>query len=162
MDTSQGSSITTATAPSDSTTAPSSAVTATSVDLATIATGEIVGFGLSEADLGDEHFVLAVADTSSLRARGLMGVSDFGDVDGMIFTWAGELVTSAFTMRDTLVPLTIVFFDPEGSMVGSFDMIPCTADPCPSYQAQAPYAFAIEFPQGQVIPIDATLQLHDE
>lgn len=137
-------------------------VTTTSVDLGSVATGDIVGFELGDADLGDEHFVLAVADTSSLRARGLMGVTDFGDVDGMIFTWGGELVTSAFTMRDTLVPLSIAFFDGGGEMVDSFDMVPCIADPCPSYQAQAPYAYAIEFPVGQVLPNNAILEFHDE
>lgn len=138
------------TSPGVSTSAP--------IDLGSVGTGEIVGFDLIEADLGSDSVVLAVADTSTLRARGLMGVTDFGDVDGMLFTWDGELSTSSFTMRNTLVPLTVVFFDAAGDVVDFLDMVPCTAEPCASYTASAPYAYAVEFPQGRAVHLDATLR----
>lgn len=141
--------------------APSTAVTtsttAAELDLAGLDTGGINGFDLAVATLDGESIVLAVADDPSLRGRGLMGVSSFGDVDGMLFTWGGEVVTSRFTMRDTLIPLTIAFFDTEGTLVDTFDMVPCTTEPCPPYAASAPYAFAVEFQQGRAVSSDAIL-----
>lgn len=153
------------TPPQDPTTtssiAPSTAVTtsttAAELDLIGLDTGDISGFDLTVATLKGERIVLAVADDPSLRGRGLMGVSSFGDVDGMLFTWDGEVVTRRFTMRDTPIPLTIAFFDVEGTLVDTFDMVPCTTEPCPSYAASAPYAFAVEFQQGRAVPIDAVL-----
>ena len=143
--------------------APSTAVptstTAPELDLGDVDTGDINGFGLTVATLDGESIVLAVADDASLRSRGLMGVTDFGDVNGMLFTWGGDVVTSRFTMRDTLVPLTIAFFDVDGALVDAFDMVPCTAEPCPPYAASEPYAFAVEFQQGRPVASDAILAL---
>lgn len=121
--------------------------------------GDLVGFAFTQATLGDELLTLAVADESALRARGLMGVTDLGSVDGMLFSWGGAEVTSRFTMRDTLIALTIGFFDTEGRFVSSTDMTPCEGEPCDTYAAAGPYAYAIEFPKGKAIDPTALLVL---
>lgn len=122
-------------------------------------TGDVVGFELIEVELGDERLTLALADDSTLRSRGLMGVTDLGALDGMLFSWDGETVGSRFTMRNTLIPLRIVFFDAEGMFVSTTDMVPCDVTDCPTYGAAGPYAFAIEFPAGTEVSPDDRLDL---
>jgi uncharacterized membrane protein (UPF0127 family) len=84
-----------------------------------------------------------VANTPDERARGLMGVRELADDEGMAFVW-DEPTTGAFWMKDTLIPLAIAFVDVEGRIVTIREMTPCVDDPCPTYSADAPYVMAIE------------------
>lgn len=119
--------------------------------------GDIVGFALDTIEVDGESWLVAVADTAELRSRGMMGVTDFGDVDGMLFEW-DELVTGQFWMKDTLMPLDIVFFDASGRQVGSASMTPCEADPCPRYGSDGAYRWALETAVGAISnPLELTL-----
>ncbi len=134
-------------------------VTTTATGSPIVDVGDLVGFDLVEVSLGDEALTLAIADDSALRSRGLMGVADLGDVDGMLFSWGGDEVSSRFTMRNTLIPLTVVFFDSDGAYVSRADMVPCEAEPCPNYGAAGQYAYAVEFPAGTEVETQARLMV---
>lgn len=84
-----------------------------------------------------------LADDGDLRARGLMFVTDLGPADGMAFVY-GEPRTGNFWMKNTLLPLSIAFFDEAGTYLDAFDMEPCTADPCPRYRTPNDFVVAIE------------------
>ncbi len=89
---------------------------------------------------------LWVAATQEERARGLMGVTDLGGADGMVFVF-GEPTQGPFWMRGTPTPLSIAFFAGDGSFVSATDMVPCLEGPasaCALYDAAAPYTDAIE------------------
>jgi uncharacterized protein len=86
---------------------------------------------------------LAVADTAEKRRQGLMGVKDLAGNDGMVFVFDGEQEGS-FWMKDTLIPLSIAFWGEDGHLLDILEMEPCTADPCPTYTARAPYTHALE------------------
>jgi uncharacterized membrane protein (UPF0127 family) len=49
-----------------------------------------------------------------------------------------------FWMKNTLVPLRIVFFNANGKRVRALVMRPCTADPCRVYNPGRLYRFALE------------------
>ena len=72
-----------------------------------------------------------------------MNVTALQPDDGMAFVWA-EPTTSTFWMKDTLIPLSIAFVNPDGTIVSISDMQPCHADPCPTYASAAPYTMAVE------------------
>jgi len=91
---------------------------------------------------------VAVAATPEERSQGLRAVDDLGDLDGMLFTWGGDTVTSRFTMADTIIPLDISFFSTDGNYVDGFPMTPCSVADCPTYSAETGYAFALEVPAG--------------
>jgi uncharacterized membrane protein (UPF0127 family) len=88
-----------------------------------------------------------VAETDEQRAFGLMHRESMPNDEGMLFVFFEE-TTSAFTMRNTLIPLSIAFFDFDGEIVKILDMEPCEAEPCPSYDPGVTYRGALEVNQG--------------
>ena len=111
-------------------------------------TGDLGAVEVIAVTVDDAGVFVAVASTAETRSRGLRGVTDLGDLDGMIFVWGGETVTSTFTMAGTLIDLDISFFDADGRFVDGFTMTPCATSSCPSYAAAGPFAYAIEVPAG--------------
>lgn len=129
-----------------------SVLTSPTDPLASSASGEPVGFGRVAATIttasGEVCDVcLWLAATPEQRSRGLMGVTDLGDGDGMVFRYAVTNSTS-FWMKDTPLPLSIVFFDADGAYMADFDMEPCFIDACPRYDTPREFLDAIEFLQG--------------
>jgi hypothetical protein len=103
-----------------------------------------------------EQHCVWLADDEASRERGLMGVSDsgLGGRPGMLFRFPAD-TTTAFWMKDTLLPLSIAWFDADGAFVSSTDMPPCPAGTgtCPSYPAARPYRLALEVPLGGLEPL---------
>jgi uncharacterized protein len=87
-----------------------------------------------------------LALTPSARSRGLM-FRRKAPADGMLFVFP-EGTNGGFWMKNTLVPLTIVFFDSTGARVRRLSMAPCAEDPCPIYMPRRRYRFALELPGG--------------
>jgi len=98
---------------------------------------------------------LWLADDPAERGRGLMGVTDLGDAVGMAFRF-DEPTAGSFYMFQTPSPLSIAWFGPDGSHVGSADMDPCLDTPageCPLYSPGAEYDLAIEVFEGGLEPL---------
>ena len=104
-------------------------------------------------EVSGEEWLVAVATDRDERARGLMGVTDLGGLDGMLFVWEAD-VASAFVMRDTPMPLDIAFFAADGTLVDLLSMEPCVAEPCERHQASGPYRYALEAPRGAFDAMD--------
>lgn len=83
-----------------------------------------------------------VAKTSAQRSLGLMNRRQ-APKDGMLFVFP-EPTRGGFWMKNTLVPLTIVFFDSAGKRVRKLSMTPCREDPCRIYDPGRTYRFALE------------------
>ena len=88
-----------------------------------------------------------IADTPDGRERGLMGRTALAEDAGMLFEWTDD-TSSAFWMKDTLIPLSIAFVSADGRVLALLDMEPCRADPCPVYDPHVVYRMALEAKQG--------------
>jgi uncharacterized membrane protein (UPF0127 family) len=103
-----------------------------------------------DADGVERVLCLWVADSDAERARGLMQVEDLEGADGMLFVY-DRPTNSAFWMKDTLLPLSIAYFDADGRYVGSQDMEPCPpGTDCPVYPPPDEFLLAVEVPQGRL------------
>ncbi len=103
----------------------------------------LAGLTSTTISIDNRDLTVAVADTPQARGRGLMGITDLGEFDGMLFVFDTDVETG-FWMKDTLIPLDIAFFDGDGLAVDRLRMEPCTANPCQTYNAASPYRYAVE------------------
>lgn len=91
-----------------------------------------------------------LAETAQQQSQGLMGLTDLSGYDGMLFRFESD-TRAGFFMKDTLIPLSIAWFDADGRFVSSADMAPCGDEPvCPSYGPDADYRYALEVVQGDL------------
>lgn len=112
------------------------------------------GFGTAEvvirrADGTVCRLCTYLARTSAERQRGLMDVTDLAGLDGMLFDFDGPSV-DRFWMRNTVMPLTAVWFAPGGLFVDAEDMTPCpdSSTSCPTYGPGLPADYVLELQQG--------------
>jgi uncharacterized membrane protein (UPF0127 family) len=83
-----------------------------------------------------------LAVTPAQRSLGLMNRRR-APADGMLFVFP-ENTNGGFWMKNTLVPLKIVFFDRAGRSVRRFVMQPCRTSSCRVYSPNRTYRFALE------------------
>ena len=94
--------------------------------------------------IGTEQFTLEVADEDKEREVGLMNRRSMPADHGMIFVFPREERLS-FYMKNTYVPLDIIYVDSEGDVVSIHQMQPLDVTSIPS---RAPAKYAIELNQG--------------
>lgn len=110
---------------------------------------QIADYRVKEVQVGDRTLTLAIADNPSLRSQGLMGVTDLEDLDGMLFFWRHD--GDSFWMKDTVIPLDIVWFNEDGTYKDRASMVPCTENPCERYApADLDFRYAIEANPGDL------------
>ncbi len=100
-----------------------------------------------DSNAGRTLLRVEIADTPEERQPGLMGRTRLPEHRGMAFLEDGP-TTGTFWMKDTLIPLSIAFWDESGRIVDILDMQPCHADPCRTYGPDVPYVGAVEVNEG--------------
>ncbi len=106
----------------------------------------VVTFGTPTRDVIIDD--LRLADTEPERQRGLMGVTSLPRLGGMAFLWDTPVTDGAFWMKETPIPLSVVFWDTSGRIYAELDMEPCRADPCRLYKPGGAFVGAIEMNVG--------------
>ena len=105
------------------------------------------GTVLIETDEGSNLLEVEVAETDEQRRYGLMFRESLDADSGMVFIFF-EPHTGGFWMKNTLIPLSVAFFDVDGEILAILDMEPCKKDPCPSYFPGVEYMGALEVNRG--------------
>lgn len=88
-----------------------------------------------------------VADSPEEQWRGLMFRESLGEREGMLFIF-GEEQALGFWMKDTLIPLDMIFLDGNRTVVKIHTAVPCEADPCPIYSSGRPAQYVVEVNAG--------------
>ena len=109
-------------------------------------------------------FKLELALTPEEWAEGLMGRKDIAADGGMLFVYPDRPpfpTELSFWMKNCLVPIDLLFLDPDGKVVAFHEMeppLPGTADhELPSYRSGAPAQFAIELKGGRAAELGVTI-----
>ena len=98
--------------------------------------------------LGGQGFSVEIASTETARARGLMFRTHMAAGHGMLFIYP-DAQPRHFWMKNTLIPLDILFFDAQRRLINvSADTPPCKRDPCPIYTSTAPAQYVLELHAG--------------
>jgi len=98
-------------------------------------------------DSGAATLSVEVAADGRARSVGLMGRARLAPDAGMVFVFDGP-AGGGFWMKNTLIPLSIAFWDQSGLILKIMDMTPCRADPCPVYYPGVVYVGAVETNRG--------------
>ena len=109
-------------------------------------------------ELGNQRYAIEIADDDAERARGLMFRDALPTGHGMLFIHDAE-EPQAYWMKNTKIPLDILYFDDERKLVAQQRTVPpCSlGDGCPSYPSDAPARYVLELNAGEA----ARLQLKD-
>lgn len=101
-------------------------------------------------EVGGERFTVEIADDDAERNRGLMFRDRLEPGHGMIFLWDRE-EPRAFWMKNTRIPLDILYFDGQRKLVSvAANTPPCgLGDRCPNYPSEGPAQYVLELNAGE-------------
>lgn len=88
-----------------------------------------------------------IARTEAQREQGLMGRTSLGPNAGMVFRFPAP-TRARFWMKDTLIPLSIAFWNKQGRILRIIDMAPCRSGPCKIYDPGVAFSGALEVNRG--------------
>jgi uncharacterized membrane protein (UPF0127 family) len=94
---------------------------------------------------------MQVATTQAERERGLMSVRYLAPHTGMVFVFNSDAPV-AFWMKDTLIPLDMVFVSPDGIVRRVFARVPVVSPQLPDRNIpleQGTAKYVIELPAGE-------------
>lgn len=105
------------------------------------------GIAIIETDGEPVLLDVEVAQSRRQQELGLMHRKSLPQDAGMVFLYF-EPQRGGFWMKNTLIPLSIAFFDEHGEILRILDMEPCRRDPCRVYDPGVSYTGALEVNRG--------------
>lgn len=105
-------------------------------------------------ELDGHRYEVEIADDDAERARGLMFRDELAAERGMLFIH-DELAPQAYWMKNTRIPLDILYFDDQRRLVSQQRGVPpCSAgNRCPPYPSSAPARYVLELNAGKAMEI---------
>ena len=102
----------------------------------------------ASVEVGGRQYTVELALNHPERMRGLMFREALPDDHGMLFVFEREQPL-AFWMKNTLIPLDILYFDDALRLVSvSADTPPCRTPYCPNYPSARPARYVLELNAG--------------
>ncbi len=105
------------------------------------------GIALPSVCVDNSCVVVEVADTPAERQWGLMNRSKLAEDAGMIFVFE-EMGIHSFWMKNTLIPLDVIWIGDNLHVMEVQSMSPCAQDPCPLYTPAWPAKYVLEVNAG--------------
>lgn len=116
------------------------------------------GFGFSptshlregEMKISGETVLVELALDGESQAQGLMYRESMPEDRGMLFMF-GATSPLSFWMKNTLIPLDIIYIAEDGEVVRIVTATPCNVKNCPSYPSVEPAKYVLELNAGEAV-----------
>jgi uncharacterized membrane protein (UPF0127 family) len=112
--------------------------------------GRVLLWFVSPQGVESPKFSMEVASTEPQRRKGLMYRQTIGAREGMIFLFP-ESGTRSFWMKNTYIPLDMVFVSPEWKVAGLLGNVPPLAED--SRSIGKPSQYVLEFAAGTMVEL---------
>jgi uncharacterized protein len=108
----------------------------------------------SQFSFKGQTILLEVARTSQEQSTGLMNRTELAKNRGMLFVFSPPRPVS-FWMKNTLIPLDMIFVSNGVVKYIGAQILPCKADPCPAYgpEPRTDIDGVIELPGGRAVEL---------
>jgi uncharacterized protein len=116
--------------------------------LAVPALAQDIAFDTLSVNMNQQHYNLQIADNNQRRSLGLMHRNSLPPEEGMLFVYP-KLGNYRIWMKNTLIPLTVMWLDEQAQIVEIKLLLPCKQAPCQIYSAARPARYIIELDQSQ-------------
>jgi uncharacterized membrane protein (UPF0127 family) len=102
----------------------------------------------NHVEIGEERINVELARTPAEMQQGLMFRKSLCDDCGMLFVFESEGFHS-FWMKNTLIPLDMLFIDANLTVVDVIHAVPCEQDPCQIYAPKGKALYVLEVNGGR-------------
>ncbi len=97
---------------------------------------------IKEVQINNIKIPVELATTPEQRGIGLMGRTNI--TGGMLFIFEDEQ-QRLFWMKDTLIPLDMIFINKDLEITKIHHAVPCIEDPCSIYPGNAEYVLEVNY-----------------
>ena len=102
---------------------------------------------MNQVCIADHCFDIEIADNDVSRQQWLMYRETLPSQSGMLFVFDREQ-KYPFWMKNTLIPLDMLWINSGGYIVDIQTAIPCISDPCPTYDPKSDSLYVLEINAG--------------
>jgi len=118
------------------------------VNLAAAASSvNLIQFESAEIEIANQRFNVEIARSYRQRLQGLMFREDLPQQKAMLFLYPFK-GDHRIWMKNTLIPLTVVWLDSNAIVLAVKQLTPCQQDPCSNFGANSASHYVLELPAG--------------
>ena len=102
-----------------------------------------MNFDKGQIALTGREYAVEIARSAKERRHGLMYRDQLDKRHGMLFIYP-RVGNHRIWMKNTLIPLTVIWFDETKTAIEVKKLIPCTTDVCPGFGVSRPSKYVLE------------------
>ena len=102
-----------------------------------------INFSQGQITLSGNEYAVEIARSTKERRRGLMYRDQLDKRHGMLFIYP-RMGNHRIWMKNTLLPLTVIWFDETKTAIDVKKLVPCTTDVCPDFGVSKPSKYVLE------------------
>ncbi|MFH1589436.1 MAG: DUF192 domain-containing protein [archaeon] len=110
-------------------------------------TGTNFDYKIREVIVANQTITVQIADNDEKRTQGLMYQEELGEFEGMFFIFEEEDYLN-FWMKNTPIPLDIIFINSEFEIENIHTAEPCKRNECLFYGSERPAKYVLEVNAG--------------
>ncbi len=102
-----------------------------------------INFDKKYVEVNGEKIFVEVADSEEEREKGLMFMEELCENCGILFIFEEER-THSLWMKNTLIPLDMIFINSNRKVVDVLHALPCSEEPCRIYTTREKALYVLE------------------